>query len=140
MTTKNPQPTYLVVFQPSGRQARVPAGQTLLEAAREMGVEIESICGGQQTCGKCKIVADYGDFPKYSIVSAPENITPPGGEEVDYWAKRRRDAGNYRLSCAACVQGDLVINVPGNLVRRESRARRHPRCTAPRGRTACNEA
>lgn len=110
---------YLVVFQPSGRQAYVPAGKILLDAAREMGVEIESICGGQQTCGKCKVVPDFGDFPKYGITSKGENISPPAGEEQHYWLKRRRDPGQYRLSCAACVQGDLVINVP-----EESQARK----------------
>jgi uncharacterized 2Fe-2S/4Fe-4S cluster protein (DUF4445 family) len=113
------QKKYLVVFQPSGRQAYVPAGKTLLDAAREMGVDIESICGGQQTCGKCKIVVDFGDFSKYGVVSRPENISPPGGDERDYWTKRRRDPGQYRLSCAACVLGDLVINVP-----EESQARK----------------
>ncbi|HXV43711.1 MAG TPA: ASKHA domain-containing protein, partial [Anaerolineae bacterium] len=110
---------FLLVFQPSGRQAYVPAGQTLLDAAREMGVEIESICGGQQTCGKCKIVADFGNFPKYGISSKEENLTPAGGDEIDYWTKRRRDPGNYRLSCTACILGDLVINVP-----EESQARK----------------
>jgi uncharacterized 2Fe-2S/4Fe-4S cluster protein (DUF4445 family) len=110
---------FLVVFQPSGRQAYVPEGKTLLDAAREMGVEIESICGGQQTCGKCKIIADYGDFQKYGIVSRPDHMTAPGGDEQHYWTKRRRDPGDYRLSCAACVLGDLVINVP-----EESQARK----------------
>ncbi|MDX1521582.1 MAG: ASKHA domain-containing protein, partial [Anaerolineae bacterium] len=119
MSSNAAEKEYLVVFQPSGRQAYVPAGQTLLEAAREMGVEIESICGGQQTCGKCKIVADVGDFPKYGIVSEPENISPPAGDEIDYWTKRKRAPGQYRLSCAACVHGDLVINVP-----EESQARK----------------
>jgi len=110
---------YLVVFQPSGRQGYVPAGQTLLDAARELGVEIESICGGQQTCGKCKIVADVGNFSKYGITSKEENLSPAGGDERDYWIKRKRDPGSYRLSCAACVLGDLVINVP-----EESQARK----------------
>lgn len=120
MTQPNPTPKkHLVVFQPSGRQGQVPEGQTLLDAAREMGVEIESICGGQQTCGKCKIIADYGDFPKYGISSKEENISPAQQDERDYWTKRRRDPGQYRLSCAACVQGDLVINVP-----EESQARK----------------
>ena len=66
---------HLVVFQPSGRQAYVPEGKALLDAAREMGVEIESICGGQQTCGKCKVIADFGEFPKYGVESKPENIS-----------------------------------------------------------------
>ncbi len=119
MSTNHNQKTYRVVFQPSGRQASVPEGQTLLDAAREMGVEIESICGGQQTCGKCKVIADYGDFSKYGISSKQENISPAGGDEIDYWTKRKRDPGQFRLSCAACVMGDLVINVP-----EESQARK----------------
>ncbi len=119
MTSDGSKKEFLVVFQPSGRQAYVPEGKTLLDAAREMGVEIESICGGQQTCGKCKVVADYGEFPKYGVVSQPNHLSPAGGDERQYWEKRRRDPGQYRLSCAACVLGDLVINVP-----EESQARK----------------
>jgi len=119
MSSDGDKKEYLLVFQPSGRQGYVPEGKNLLDAARELGVEIESICGGQQTCGKCKIIADYGDFQKYGIISKPENITPAGGDEQHYWTKRRRDPGQYRLSCAACVEGDLVIDVP-----EESQARK----------------
>lgn len=119
MTSDGTKREFLVVFQPSGRQAYVPEGKTLLDAAREMGVEIESICGGLQTCGKCKIIADYGEFPKYGVVSRPDHISAVGGDERQYWQKRRRDPGQYRLSCAACVLGDLVINVP-----EESQARK----------------
>ena len=119
MSSNSTKKEYLVIFQPSGRQAYVSEGKTLLDAAREMGVEIESICGGQQTCGKCKVVADFGDFPKYGILSEAENISPAKGDEIEYWTKRRRDPGRYRLSCAACVTGDLVINVP-----EESQARK----------------
>ena len=119
MGTNHTKKEYLVVFQPSGRQGYVAEGKTLLDAAREMGVEIESICGGQQTCGKCKIIADVGDFSKYGIVSQPENISPAGGDEIDYWTKRKRNPGQHRLSCAACVLGDLVVNVP-----EESQARK----------------
>ncbi len=110
---------FLVVFQPSGRQGYVSEGQTLLMAAREMGVEIESICGGQQTCGKCKVVPDFGDYSKYGMVSKAEHISASGDDEQNYWLKRRREAGAQRLSCAACVHGDLVINVP-----EESQARK----------------
>jgi uncharacterized 2Fe-2S/4Fe-4S cluster protein (DUF4445 family) len=118
MTTTSKE-RYLVVFQPSGRQGYISAGKTLLDAARELGVDIESICGGQQTCGKCKIVADVGDFQKYGITSNVENISPPSAGELDYWRKRRRDPGAYRLACTACLRGDLVINVP-----EESQARK----------------
>jgi uncharacterized 2Fe-2S/4Fe-4S cluster protein (DUF4445 family) len=100
-----------VVFQPAGRQGEVPEGMTLLEAARRLGVEIESICGGHQTCGKCKIVVEEGDFPKFAVRSAAANLTPPSEREEEY-AARRNFGPNERLSCACQVTGDLVIRVP----------------------------
>ncbi|MBN1219767.1 MAG: DUF4445 domain-containing protein [Anaerolineae bacterium] len=117
--THDSQNQHLIVFQPSGRQGYALEGQTLLDAARELGVEIESICGGQQTCGKCKVLIEAGDFQKYGIVSQKENISPLSDGELAYWQKRRRDPGDYRLACTARVQGDLVINVP-----EESQARK----------------
>ncbi len=44
-----------VTFQPSGKRGAVPRGKPLLEAARLLGVGIESLCGGQQRCGKCRV-------------------------------------------------------------------------------------
>ena len=49
-----------VLFQPSGRRGRVDLGKTILQAAQEMGVAIESVCGGQQTCGKCRVRVEEG--------------------------------------------------------------------------------
>jgi uncharacterized 2Fe-2S/4Fe-4S cluster protein (DUF4445 family) len=114
-----PDPSkHLVIFQPSGRRGEVPEGSTLLDAARDMGVEIESICAGQQTCGKCKILVEAGSFPKYGVQSSHDHLSPMGEAERDYW-ERRKIGGDYRLSCAACVQGPLVIAVP-----EESQARK----------------
>lgn len=100
-----------VVFQPAGRQGFVEPGITLLEAARRLGVEIESICGGHQTCGKCRIVVEEGSFPKLAVESAKDHLTPPGERELAY-AERRHFGENERLSCACQVMGDLVIRVP----------------------------
>lgn len=100
-----------VVFQPNGRQGDIPAGTTLLDAARQLGVEIESICGGHQTCGKCKILVEEGDFAKFGIHSRAEHLTPPGERERDYAVKRNFAPGT-RLSCACEVTGDVVIRVP----------------------------
>lgn len=100
-----------VIFQPNGRQGDVPAGTTLLEAARRLGVEIESICGGHQTCGKCKVMVEEGDFAKFGIHSRADHLTPPGEREREYAAKRSFAPG-MRLSCACQVTGDLVIRVP----------------------------
>ncbi|MCB9159822.1 MAG: DUF4445 domain-containing protein [Caldilineaceae bacterium] len=100
-----------VVFQPNGRQGDIPAGTTLLDAARQLGVEIESICGGHQTCGKCKVMVEEGDFAKFGIHSHADHLTPPGERELDYAAKRNFAPG-MRLSCACQLTGDVVIRVP----------------------------
>ncbi len=100
-----------VIFQPIGRQGEIPAGTTLLEAARRMGVEIESICGGHQTCRKCKILVEEGDFAKFGIKSTANHLTPAGEREIKYAAKYGFEPG-ARMSCACQVTGDVVIRVP----------------------------
>lgn len=89
----------------------MPSGVTLLEAARRMGIEIESICGGHQTCGKCKVVVEEGEFAKFGIRSTSESVTPPDEREVRY-AEKFTFGANVRLSCACQVIGDVVIRVP----------------------------
>ena len=103
--------TAKVIFQPLGRQGEIPTGTTLLEAARRLGVEIESICGGHQTCRKCKVMVETGDFAKFGIRSSPEHLTPPGERETKY-ATRYNFEPDARMSCACQVTGDLVIRVP----------------------------
>ena len=58
-----------VIFQPSGRRGQVEAGKTVLQAARELGVDIESVCGGKHTCGKCKVRVEEGFFERESLRS-----------------------------------------------------------------------
>jgi uncharacterized 2Fe-2S/4Fe-4S cluster protein (DUF4445 family) len=100
-----------VIFQPLGRQGDVPTGITLLEAARRLGVEIESICGGHQTCRKCKVLVETGDFPKFGVHSAADHLTPPREREVLSAAKFGFES-SARMSCGCQVLGDLVIQVP----------------------------
>lgn len=106
-----PETTYRVVFQPSGRQGDVLAGANLLDAARSLGVEIESICNGRQTCGKCQISVEAGAFPKHGLTSAAEHLTPPDGREAHYFASHPALPGR-RLACACEVRGDLLVVVP----------------------------
>lgn len=100
-----------VIFQPNGKQESVPQGMNLLEAARRMGVEIESICGGNQTCGKCKVIVESGDFAKFGVHSNAAALTPPGERERLYAVKFGFPA-DARLSCACAVLDDVVIRVP----------------------------
>ena len=77
MSDQNP----LVIFMPSGRRGQVPTGTPLLEAARELGVGIESICSGRLTCGKCKVRVEEGQFAKHGVTSAADHLTPVGSDE-----------------------------------------------------------
>lgn len=117
MTRSDKDTDALVIFMPSGRRGRVQHGTTLLDAARQVGVEIESICGGRLTCGKCKVQIETGAFPKHGIISKGENVSPPSTSESEFLAARH--ITDCRLSCAATVLGDLLVTVP-----EESQARK----------------
>ena len=100
-----------VVFTPSGRRGRFPAGTPLLKAARALGVDIDSVCGGRGLCGRCQIEVAEGDFAKHGLTSRQEHLTAYNEVEVRYADKRGLRPGR-RLSCQACLVGDAVIDVP----------------------------
>ncbi|MCC0013537.1 MAG: DUF4445 domain-containing protein [Rhodobiaceae bacterium] len=107
--TDNTDP--LVLFMPSGRRGRFPVGTPVLDAARSLGVYIESVCGGRGICGRCQIEQQTGEFAKHGITSKSENLS--GVNEVEErYARLRTLPPDRRLSCQATVQGDLVIDVP----------------------------
>ncbi len=101
-----------IVFTPSGRRGEFPLGARLLDAARGIGVDVDSVCGGRGLCGRCRIICMDGDFAKHAIRSRPENLSPINEIEARYSERREPLARNHRLSCQATVQGDLVIDVP----------------------------
>jgi uncharacterized 2Fe-2S/4Fe-4S cluster protein (DUF4445 family) len=107
---------YQVVFQPSGRKGEVSGGKTVIEASGELGIEIESLCGGVRNCGKCKIKLVEG------------HLSPFTDEEAEFITEPERAEG-YRLSCAAQIAGDVLIYVPeesrpeGQVVRKETTGR-----------------
>ena len=89
-------------------------GTPLLDAARELGVDIASICGGRGLCGRCQILCSEGRFPKHGIVSSNDHLSPFSAAEREYGERGRPLAAGRRLSCHATVQGDLVIDVPAD--------------------------
>ena len=100
-----------IVFTPSGLDAEVADGTSVLDAARKLGVDLDSVCGGRGICGRCQVTPSIGSFPKWGIDARVESLTPPGQDEIDYRGKRALVAGN-RLGCMAKVCGDVVIDVP----------------------------
>ena len=88
------------MFQPQGRKARFDDKTTVLQAANALGIDINSICGGAGSCGKCVV----------KILKGIEGFGDPSPEEVDILGDRL--GGNYRLACRSQITGDAVILVP----------------------------
>jgi len=101
----------LVLFMPSGRRGRFEKGTNVLEAARQLGVYVESVCGGRGICGRCQIEIQEGHFAKHGITSATDHLSPIGAKEQRY-AEKRDLLDGRRLSCSSTIQGDLVVDIP----------------------------
>lgn len=86
----------VIQFWPSGTRIEVPVGTTILDAARAAGVFLESLCGGDGVCGKCRVVVRRG------IVE---------GGTTDFLTREEIREG-YILACEAYASGDLLVEVP----------------------------
>ncbi|HAP31620.1 MAG TPA: ferredoxin [Firmicutes bacterium] len=102
---------HTVIFQPSGRRGTVESGTDLLDASRQLGVDIESPCGAARVCGKCKVQVEEGFFEKFGIESKMSNLSPLMEEEKDELEPEELQK-NYRLACCATVQGNVLVFVP----------------------------
>ncbi|MDO8363568.1 MAG: ASKHA domain-containing protein [Actinomycetota bacterium] len=100
-----------VVFTPSGLGGEVPTGTTVLQAAREFGVDIDSVCGGRGICGRCQVAFAPGQYPKWAIEATPSALSPWGDTE-DAYEDRRDMKPDRRLGCCAVVLDDVVLDVP----------------------------
>ena len=100
-----------VIFTPSGRRGEVEAGCTVLDAARRLGADLDSVCGGRGICGRCQVVPTFGEFAKHAINSDPDHLSPSGSTEEAYHGRRPLEVGG-RLGCAARITGDVLIDVP----------------------------
>ncbi|MDD1655379.1 MAG: ASKHA domain-containing protein, partial [Methanomicrobiales archaeon] len=88
-----------IIILPFNRVQEVEPGTSLLDAIREAGVPIESICGGKGQCGKCRIIAP-----------SPGMGTLLPGERK--FLSEREIAAGYRLACLTRAEGEMEITVP----------------------------
>src|SRR5438132_1494980 len=88
-------------------------GTPLLQAARSLGVDVDSVCGGRALCGRCQVLVMEGDFPKHGVSSQAANLSPVSAAEQSF-ARRRPLPAGHRLSCSAHIQGNLVVDVPAS--------------------------
>ncbi len=101
----------LVIFTPSGKRGRFALGTPVLTAARQLGVDLDSVCGGRGICSKCQITPGYGEFPKHGLTVAADALSDWNPVEERYKRIRGLIDGR-RLGCQAKVMGDVVIDVP----------------------------
>jgi uncharacterized 2Fe-2S/4Fe-4S cluster protein (DUF4445 family) len=96
-------PDHMIHFQPIGRKVEATRGRTLLELATEAGISMESICGSEGKCGKCRVI----------LRSGIENVTPLNSNEKRVLDKVEQASG-MRLACQAsvCREGALVVEIP----------------------------
>ncbi len=119
-----------VVFTPSGKRGDFADGVSLLDAARRLGVDLDSVCGGRGICGRCQVDVAEGAFAKHALDSRADHASPWGAVEQRYVDKRGALPPGRRLGCQAQVSGDLVVDVPPeSQVHRQvvrKRAEEHP--------------
>jgi uncharacterized 2Fe-2S/4Fe-4S cluster protein (DUF4445 family) len=91
----------LVVFTPSGKRGRFAVGTPLLTAARQLGVDIDSVCGGRAICGRCQVLVAEGEFAKHGVRSSAASLSPVSETEMRYGTRKvlarpRLSAGKVR--------------------------------------------
>jgi uncharacterized 2Fe-2S/4Fe-4S cluster protein (DUF4445 family) len=91
--------TIYVDFQPVGRRGPCPEGSTLLDCARQLGVDLVNLCGGNGSCGRCVVQILKG------------HVSEPSPGEAKFLSPDQLAAG-YRLACRAAPLGDCRVRVP----------------------------
>ena len=118
-----------VLFMPSGRRGFFPRGTPLLDAARTLGVDIDSVCGGRGLCGRCQISCVTGSFAKHQIESDVDHLSPFSATEEKFEERKGPLKSGRRLSCHTTLLDDAVIDVPAEsqvhrqIVRKEMESR-----------------
>ena len=102
--------TVQVVFTPSGKRGQIIRGKSVLEAAQQLGVDLDTVCGGRGICDRCQIDHSIGEFAKLRIHSSAENLSPRSASEQEFFG--HKSPATRRLGCQAKLLGDAVIDVP----------------------------
>lgn len=96
-------PRYKITFLPSGKTAEIERGQTLLEAAEKASLSVRSDCGGDGTCGKCRLRVKSGE-----VDSVPTHLLP-----------LREGKSGWVLACLSRPRSDVTVEVPPEAIRED---------------------
>ncbi len=90
---------YQINFEPLGKRISIEAKATILEAARAAGIDLESVCGGEGTCGLCVVRLIKGNLSKFTRL------------EIDHLNKTEQSTG-FRLACQARILSNAIFDIP----------------------------
>jgi uncharacterized 2Fe-2S/4Fe-4S cluster protein (DUF4445 family) len=93
------QKGFEVQFQPLGKRVSIPEGASVLDAARLAGLNINSACGGEGSCGQCQIVLLSG-------------AADPANSDEEFFIPESDRQRGYRLACCLRAQDNLIIHLP----------------------------
>ncbi len=99
---------YHIDFEPIGRRGQCQSGDSFLDCARQTGVGITSICGGNGTCKSCKV----------QVISGTVSETTPG--EIKTFTPKELKAG-WRLACQAYPTSDCKLSIPAESMTTQQR-------------------
>lgn len=85
-----------VIFSSNKIKVEIPYGTTILDAARKAGVFIDSLCGGDGVCGKCRVIVREGMVKE---------------QDTDLLTRKEIQEG-YFLACKTRIEGDLIVDIP----------------------------
>jgi uncharacterized 2Fe-2S/4Fe-4S cluster protein (DUF4445 family) len=88
--------TFTVTFLPEEKSVEIAPGKTIMEAATAAGVPINSICGGDGVCGKCRVIVRSG-----KVTAEPNEFLT-----------RREIQRGVALACQTYPESDVFIEVP----------------------------
>ncbi|MDD4726975.1 MAG: ASKHA domain-containing protein [Tissierellia bacterium] len=86
-----------VIFEPGSIHALGEEGNKVIDLAREKGINIYKPCGGQGTCGKCRVIVE-------------NSISKPNEKEVKILSKEEI-GNNTRLACQTPINDGMLIKV-----------------------------
>ncbi|MCW3975510.1 MAG: 2Fe-2S iron-sulfur cluster-binding protein, partial [Candidatus Bathyarchaeota archaeon] len=92
-----------VVVFPNGVRINASVKDNLLNTLTKAGIEIQSFCGGNGTCGKCKVIIRNGKNALTAISPSERKIISP------------KELGDkYRLACCCFIKkdDDIEIEIP----------------------------
>lgn len=107
-----------VTFTPSGRRGHISPGKTIIEAAQDLGVDIQNICGSLAQCGKCKVRIIEITSANQDNPPSTKSLSPIKESEKNILSNQELAEG-WRLACQTQILRDATVIVPD-----ESRADR----------------